>query len=211
MKIQTTALITGLIALLLALPLGAHAAGDDIIGAWECLDTDAGQYISIEFGEDGVFYIDMFDVEYGRYKINEHKQQVAVLEDGRDEQTWVAYDFIEGALALAEGNERVLFDPVSHPAEPANELAGRWSMQEQVYEGEVIVPAGSLFFEFGNDLSFMLAEMDEMLEGTYFIDPATGTFTGTVEGDEETGDYEIDGDTLTITLSGETKVFERVS
>ncbi|MBN2082391.1 hypothetical protein JW859_09320 [bacterium] len=210
MKAQTTALIACCIALLLALPFCAHAAADDIIGAWECLDKDAGQFINIEFGEDGVFYIDMFKVEYGRYKINEKRHQVAVIENGRDEQTWVAYEFIEGALALAEGSERVLFDPVDAPSEPANELVGRWSMQEQVYEDEVIVPAGGLFFEFGNDMSFMLAELDETLEGTYFIDPRTGTFTGTVEGDEQSGNYEIAGDTLSLTVDGETKVFDRV-
>ena len=201
---------------------GRASAGDaeDIVGLWEGRDVEAGELYTVEFGEDGLFYVEIYSVDDGYYIVDEANGQLGwEEEDLEDSQIdWADYVLDEDYLVVTMGDEELPFIRIATFADPAHDLVGRWELimeefedEEELEESGEELPA-AFYIDFHSDGSAETRELDDVIEGTFFVDADAGLIELTM-GDEETetGSYVIENGVLILSSpDGETLTLERL-
>jgi len=210
------------ITMLAAVVLGGQTAlaqGDEaILGTWESFNEGNGEFSFVTFAADGVLAVEVYDAERGKYVVDEEQQRFGwwnAGDDAADEPDWVAYQLDGDRLIVAEGEMELPLVRVWQPAEPANELAGRWKMLfdevegiDELREAGEEIP-GAFIVDMGNNGSAMTMELSKKITGTYSLDTEAGTFEILMEDETEAGSYQIDGQRMILTVDGEELVYER--
>jgi hypothetical protein len=201
---------------------GGASAGDagEIIGLWEGRDIEAGEFYSVEFGEDGLFYVEIYSVDDGYYIVDEANGQLGwEEEDLEDSQIeWADYVLDEDLLVVTMDDEELPFTRIATFKDPEHDLVGRWALimeefegyQEPEESGEELPAA--FIIDFHNDGSAETRELDDVVEGTFFVDAGAGVIELTM-GDEEaeTASYVVkDGVLILTSPDGETITLERL-
>jgi len=171
--------------------LGAGVAfgqgADAILGTWEEYDAERGEYVHVDFGEDGQVAIEVFDYHEGFYLLDEELHLIAVYETEEEREDLSEHDWVEYKL---KGNKLTI---IAGPEEA-------W--------GDDAPPL--MMLTFANDGTASYRELDELIEGSFMVDAELGTMELTIEDELDTASYTIEGDTLTLTAHDETHVLTRV-
>ena len=186
-----------------------------VLGTWECMDADEGMLISMELGEDGLCYLDIYDYEPGVYEIDKKNNRVGVKEAGDEgDYEWVSYQVKGNKLVITEGSDdefTMEFTRVWKPTPAKNNLAGRWSMvipDEFADEHDVDYVPEEFIIQFNNDGTAAMIEYDEGLVGEFTAN-SDGTVDILVEGEVGAGEYNAAKDTLAVDIDGEVYYFNR--
>jgi len=210
-------LITGFAVVAVAvaiLPAPAQAADiDDIVGLWECLDTEEAVWLLLDCGEDWMFFLDIYDIEDGTYEIDKKNKLVGVRENYPDaEIEWVSYQVKGDYLKIFEdGDEGMVmeFERIWKPEKTKNKLVGLWQIFLDDEMIEMGVSADEFMLQFDNDGTALMFEKDEALLGEIDID-GNGAFEFIIEDDIATGEYDLEFDALTLWVDGDGYIFTRV-
>jgi len=201
--------------------LGAGVAfgqgADAILGTWEEYDAERGEYVHVDFGEDGQVAIEVFDYHEGFYLLDEELHLIAVYETEEEredlsEHDWVEYKLKGNKLTIIAGPEEAMaFLRVDRPEQAASAIVGSWQFDPDKTDfdwGDDAPPL--MMLTFANDGTASYRELDELIEGSFMVDAELGTMELTIEDDLDTASYTIEGDTLTLTAHDETHVLTRV-
>jgi hypothetical protein len=209
---------TTTLALLLWTSGGWAQGADAILGTWEEYNTERDEYVRVDFGEDGMVTLEVFDYHTGFYLLDEQQHMIAVYETEEERENlgasdWVAYKLKGNKLTImASPEEKMVFLRVDRPEKTVSAVVGSWQFDPAKTDfdwGDDAPP--QMLLVFGNDGSASYMELDEELAGSYMVDAEMGTIELTIEDDVETGTYRIEGDELTLTVDEDTHVFARVA
>lgn len=206
-----------LAATVLSATMAWAQGADAILGTWEELSEERGEFVRADFGEDGMVTIEVFDCELGFYLLDEEQHLIAIYETEKERENlsdddWVSYKVQGERLTVSAGpEETVVFRLVERPEKTKSAIVGRWELDIKATDSEWVgEQEPQMLLSFNNDGTGSYMQLDELIEGSFMVDPEMGTIELTMQDVAETGSYTIEGDTLTIVVDEDTHVFTRV-
>lgn len=213
LSLTTTACLVAMLCAQSAWAQGSAA----ITGDWVATDVDAGEVYYAEFSSDGRITIDIYNVQFGLYVLDDQQRRLTIIEDEAeresiDDDSWVKIRIQGDKLTMtAQDDQRVVLDRISRPEKADSSLVGRWLVNGKESTPEIVGENREvrMFMTFNIDGSASYEELEETLKGLYKIDPAQGTIEFTINDEVEAGTYKIEDNQLTIHFADETHVFQR--